>query len=80
MSSQLIKKPEKIVFWLVFATGMAVLFTGHSEAAADGVLSTLARTAFWCAAIAYFSLRIYQFVSRKKRAAQAETDQDENDD
>ena len=70
MSKQLIKQPNMFVFWLVLASGLAVVFTGQNDT--GGVFPAVARTVFWCSAVAYFSLRIYQFVLLKKQGKQSD--------
>ena len=65
MSKQLIKQPNMIIFWLVLASGLAVVLIDQSNAGGGGVLPTVARTVFWCSAIAYFSLRIFQYVKQR---------------
>ncbi len=77
MSKQLIKQPNMVVFWLVLASGLAVVLTGRSEAA-GGVLSTVARTVFWCSVVAYFSLRIFQYATRRNEAEETEPGSDES--
>ncbi len=78
MSKQLIKQPNMYAFWLVLASGVAVVLTGQGDGGGAGLLSTLARTVFWCSAVAYFSLRIYQFVLRRNNEKQAEPSSDED--
>lgn len=66
MTDKLSKLPIKPVLFLVFASGVAVVLLGQTGHAPGGALSIAVRTLFWCSAIAYFTLRIYQIVVRKK--------------
>ena len=78
MSKQLIKQPNMIVFWLVLASGLAIVLIDRSNAGAGGVLPTVVRTVFWCSAIAYFSLRIFQYVKRRSKATETEPGPDKD--
>ncbi len=77
MGRQLIKQPNMVVFWLVLASGLAVVLTGQGEAA-GGVLPTVAQTVFWCSVVAYFSLRIFQYATRGNEAEEIEPGPDES--
>lgn len=72
MSDKLIKQPNMVLFWIVLAGGLAVIVSEKMSGEPGGALSILSRTVFWCAAVAYFSLRIYQFVSGRKKRPEEE--------
>ncbi|MBT4510812.1 MAG: hypothetical protein HOC20_01195 [Chloroflexi bacterium] len=76
MSKQLFKQPNMFVFWLVLASGVAYVVTSQKDG--GSVLSTIALTAFWCSAVAYFSIRVYQFAQRKNKEKQSDADLDTN--
>ena len=81
MTDKLGKRPNMVLFWLVMASGLAVVLAEQAGLSSDSAVALVARTVFWCAAVAYFTLRIYQFVIHKKtlRSDQAaDTDQPEN--
>ena len=77
MNQQLFKQPNRIVFWVVLASGLAVVLTDQVDAG-GGVPSAVARTVFWCSAIAYFSVRVFQFATRRNEAAEAEPGPDDD--
>lgn len=66
MSDKLSKRPNMVIFWLVLASGVAVVLVEQAGFSPGGPLWLISRTVFWCAAIAYFSMRIYQFAARKR--------------
>lgn len=76
MSDKLIKQPIRIIFWLVIASGVAVVLGEQAGYPPGGKLALVSRTAFWCAAIAYFAVRVYQVVvsrtGRKENADETE--------
>ena len=53
------------VFWLVLASGVAVVLGEQAGFPPGGKLALVSRTVFWCAAIAYFVMRLYQFGARR---------------
>ena len=66
MSNQLSKRPNMVLFWIVLTSGVAVVLVEQTLSGASDALSLISRTVFWCAAVAYFSVRIYQFALRKR--------------
>ena len=66
MSDKLSKRPNTPLFWLVLASGLTVVLIELAGFSGGGTMSLVARTVFWCAAIAYFAVRLYQFSVRKK--------------
>ncbi|MBW7997795.1 MAG: hypothetical protein FVQ81_14730 [Candidatus Glassbacteria bacterium] len=75
MSNQLSKRPNMLIFWIMLASGVAVVLSERAGGVPGGALSIVSRTIFWCSAIAYFSIRIYQFAINRKRAASDEGEQ-----
>jgi hypothetical protein len=66
MTDKLSKLPIKPVLSLVFISGVAVIGLGQLGHDPGGALSLAARTLFWGSAVAYFALRLYQIVMRRK--------------
>ena len=75
MTDKLSKLPIKPVLYLVFISGISIIALEYLGIGPGGALSIAVRTVFWCSAIAYFSLRAYQIMTRNKAAAR-ETESD----
>jgi len=65
MHSQSNRRIQFVLIWLVVASGLAVVLGELLDSSLSYQLSVLSRTIFWISAIAYFSFRIYDRISRR---------------